>query len=97
MQNQNENAGGRQELKHGAEVVQLGELLGIYSAPERDPRFHAVTLVVATTVSEPGKSGVNPVEITEVKLFRETELPTDITQGMEDMIENVRSKKVVWE
>ncbi len=81
----------------GAEVVRLGELLGIYSAPERDPRFHAVTLVVAATVSEPGKSGVNPLEITEVKLFPEAELPTDITQGMEDVIENVRSKKVVWE
>ena len=43
----------------GAEVIKLGELLGVYSAPERDPRFHAVTLVVAATVSEPGKVGVN--------------------------------------
>lgn len=81
----------------GAEVVRLGELLGIYSAPERDPRFHAVTLVVAATVSEPGTLGVNPVEITEVKLFPEGELPANITQGMEDMIENARSKSVVWE
>ncbi|HKY35281.1 MAG TPA: NUDIX domain-containing protein [Polyangiaceae bacterium] len=81
----------------GAEVVRLGELLGIYSAPERDPRFHAATLVVAATVGEPGKIGVNPVEITEVKLFTEAELPTDITPGMEDLIENARSKKVVWE
>jgi 8-oxo-dGTP diphosphatase len=81
----------------GAEVVGLGELLGIYSAPERDPRFHAVTLVVAATVSEPSTRGVNPVEITEVKLFPERELPADITQGMEDVIENARSKSVVWE
>jgi len=81
----------------GAEVVTLGDLLGIYSAPERDPRFHAVTLVVAATVSEPGHAGVNPVEITEVKLFADAELPRDITQGMEDVIQNARSKKVVWE
>jgi 8-oxo-dGTP diphosphatase len=81
----------------GAEVLTLGELLGIYSAPERDPRFHAVTLVVAATVSEPGSAGVNPVEITEVKLFADRELPAEITQGMEDVIENARSKKVVWE
>jgi 8-oxo-dGTP diphosphatase len=81
----------------GAEVVTLGEVLGVYSAPERDPRFHAVTLVVAATVSEPGRSGVNPVEISDVKLFADAELPSDITQGMEDVIQNARSKKVVWE
>lgn len=81
----------------GAEVLSLGELLGCYSAPERDPRFHAVTLVVAVTVSEPGKAGVNPVEIREVKLFGEAELPPDITPGMADMIENARSKRVAWE
>jgi 8-oxo-dGTP diphosphatase len=81
----------------GARVVRLGEVLGIYSGPERDPRFHAVTLVVAATVSEPGTLDVNPVEITEVKLFPDNELPSDITQGMEDMLENVRSKTVVWE
>jgi 8-oxo-dGTP diphosphatase len=65
--------------------------------PERDPRFHAVTLVVAATVSEPGGTRVNPVEIRDVKLFAETELPADITQGMEDLLQNARSKKVVWE
>src|SRR6188768_3042633 len=62
----------------GAEVTALGELLGVYSAPERDPRFHAVTVVVAATVAvaPPGRRdarrdsrGVNPVEITEVRLF----------------------------
>lgn len=81
----------------GAEVLSLGGLLGVYSGPERDPRFHAVTVVVAATVSEPGQAGVNPVEITEVKLFGDGELPPDITQGMEDVLQNARSKSVVWE
>jgi 8-oxo-dGTP diphosphatase len=84
----------------GAQVLTLGELLGVYSAPERDPRFHAVTVVVAATVGEPagaGAAGVNPVEITEVKLFSDAELPADITQGMEDVLQNARSKSVVWE
>lgn len=81
----------------GAEVTALGELLGVYSAPERDPRFHAVTVVVAATVAPPSTRNVNPVEITEVRLFDEAALPLDITQGMADMIEDARSKKVTWE
>lgn len=81
----------------GAQVTALGPLLGVYSAAERDPRFHAVTVVVGATVDEPSRGGVNPVEITEVKLFTTAELPHDITQGMADMLENARSNQVTWE
>jgi 8-oxo-dGTP diphosphatase len=81
----------------GAEVLALGELLGVYSAPGRDPRFHAVTIVIAATVSEPRPSAVNPVEISEVRLFADHELPRETSHGMADMIDNARSKKLVWE
>lgn len=84
----------------GAEVLALGEVLGVYSAPERDPRFHAVTIVVAATVGEPQGARVNPVEISEVRLFRDDELPLGPEQtshGMSDMIANASSKKLVWE
>ena len=70
----------------------------MYSAPWRDPRFHAVTVVVGVTVSEPARSAsVNPVEISEVKLFRDAELPAEMSQGMDDVLQNARSKSVVWE
>lgn len=81
----------------GARVLALGELLGVYSAPGRDPRFHAVTIVIAATVSEPSADQVNPVEISEVRLFHDHELPTDTSHGMSDMIANARSKTLVWE
>jgi 8-oxo-dGTP diphosphatase len=81
----------------GARVTQLGELLGVYSAPERDPRFHAVTIVVAATVSEPDPTSVNPVEVTEVGLFGDSELPDDFSHGMADVVKNVVLKNVVWE
>lgn len=81
----------------GAEVLALGELLGVYSAPGRDPRFHAVTIVVAALVGEPRSLDVNPVEISEVRLFRDDELPSETSHGMADMIANARSKKLVWE
>src|SRR5215831_18972229 len=34
----------------GARVERLGSLSGVYSAPHRDPRFHAVTVVVQAQV-----------------------------------------------
>lgn len=81
----------------GATVLSLGELLGVYSAPWRDPRFHAVTVVVAARVSEPDQSRVNPVEVSEVGLFRDDELPRDYSHGMDEVVANVVSKKAVWE
>ncbi|MCC6337448.1 MAG: NUDIX hydrolase, partial [Myxococcales bacterium] len=34
----------------GVELLEAGELLGVYSAPWRDLRFHAVTVVVGARV-----------------------------------------------
>jgi 8-oxo-dGTP diphosphatase len=81
----------------GARVTHLGELIGVYSGPERDPRFHAVTVVVAATVGEPDQASVNPLEITEIGLFHDHELPPDYSHGMEDIVKNVVLKNVVWE
>lgn len=81
----------------GAQVSQLGELLGVYSEPGRDPRFHAVTVIVAASIGEPDSSKVNPVEVTEVALFHDHELPTDFSHGMADVVKNVVLKNVVWE
>jgi 8-oxo-dGTP diphosphatase len=81
----------------GARVTQLGELIGVYSAPERDPRFHAVTVIVTATIGEPDQTGVNPLEVTEIGLFHDHELPTDYSHGMEDVVKNVVLKNLVWE
>lgn len=81
----------------GARVIELGQVLGVYSNPSRDPRFHAVTLVVGATIGEPDSTVVNPAEISEVRLFHESELPTDYSHGMQDMVANAVSKNVVWE
>jgi len=69
----------------------------VYSNPERDPRFHAVTVVVAASIGEPDGSRVNPVEISEVKLFRDDELPADFSHGMADIVKNAARKAVTWE
>ncbi|HSC85720.1 MAG TPA: NUDIX hydrolase [Polyangiaceae bacterium] len=80
----------------GAELTSVGFLLGVYSDPERDPRFHAVTVVVAATVDEP-RGPDNPVEILEARLFPFEEIPSELSHGTRDMLENAWSNRVVWE
>jgi 8-oxo-dGTP diphosphatase len=76
------------ELEEEAGVVkcEVGRLVGVWSRPDRDPRFHGVTVVVACEVGEPVKPPVNPMEIREVKLFRGDELPAEMAMGMQDMM-----------
>lgn len=81
----------------GADVVALGALLGVYSGPERDPRFHAVTVLVEATVTEPRSPPENCVEILEVRAFDEQDLPSDLSHGMQDMLDDARAGRRVWE
>jgi 8-oxo-dGTP diphosphatase len=81
----------------GVEVISLGDLLGVYSRPDRDFRFHAVTVVIEAKVTEPLALPRNPLEITEVALFQPDELPSVLSHEMTDMLGNAMMKEVVWE
>lgn len=81
----------------GVELLEAGELLGVYSAPGRDLRFHAVTVVVGALVSEPTRPPANPLEILEVRLFREEELPAELSHGMTDVMERALEAQRHWE
>jgi 8-oxo-dGTP diphosphatase len=89
----------RRELAEeaGVEVIATGELLGVYSRPDRDFRFHAVTAVVRARVTEPLRRPSNPVEISEVRLFSVGELPQALSHQMTDMLSNALAGKVAWE
>lgn len=89
----------RRELREeaGAEVVELGGLLGVYSEPWRDRRFHAVTVVVAAQVRAPTEQPMNPAEIAEVRCFSENELPQGLAHGMDEMLRNALGDKTLWE
>jgi 8-oxo-dGTP diphosphatase len=65
-------------------------VVGVYSRPDRDPRFHAVTVVVAMRTAEPSRPPVNPLEIREVRLFRDDELPSEMAMHMGDMLAAAR-------
>lgn len=85
----------REEL--GTRLVSLGEVLGVYSQPNRDPRFHAVTIIVEATVAPPSEPPDNPLEILEVRTFADAELPTELSHGMTEMLANARAGRRFWE
>lgn len=66
------------ELKEeaGLQTVGLERLVGVYSQPGRDPRFHSVCVTVAVRVT--GKPyPADPREILEASAFSRDELPWD--------------------
>lgn len=83
------------ELAEEAGVDLLGpsELFNVYSRPERDYRFHAVTVLVTATVSEPSRAPKNPLEIGEVRLFEPEALPPVLSMGMTEMLRDVIEQK----
>jgi 8-oxo-dGTP diphosphatase len=81
----------------GTRLVSLGDVIGVYSRPDRDPRFHAVTVIVDATVAPPSHPPDNPLEILEVRCFSEPELPGALSHGMTDMLQNARAGRRFWE
>lgn len=85
----------RRELLEEAGIAELAieRVVGVYSQPDRDPRFHAVTVVVLVRVEPPARPPVNPLEIREARLFHDDELPTQLAMGMTDMLQAARQAK----
>lgn len=75
----------------GVERSTFKGLVGVFSRPDRDLRFHAVTIVARVRIfGAPARPPVNPLEIREVRLFREDELPAELAMGMTDMLDAAR-------
>lgn len=66
----------RRELEEetGLELVKIRRLVGVYSAPDRDPRIHSICIVVEAEVQ--GKMKVkDTLEVMEIQSFPPTSLP----------------------
>jgi 8-oxo-dGTP diphosphatase len=60
----------------GLTVRHIGRIVGIYSAPNRDPRFHSICTTVEVMVE--GQFCIrDTLEISEVQSFAPTQLPMD--------------------
>ena len=84
----------RRELAEetGLELVKIRRLVGVYSAPDRDPRIHSICIVVEAEVQ--GSMEVNDtLEVIEIQAFLPTSLPPqlshDHTQQLQDYFEGL--------
>ncbi len=83
----------RREMEEEAGVLafDVERVVGVYSRPDRDPRFHAVTIVVLCAIEAPTKAPSNPLEIREARLFADHELPKGLAMGMQDYLDHARN------
>ncbi|NJL84775.1 MAG: NUDIX hydrolase [Leptolyngbyaceae cyanobacterium SM1_1_3] len=82
----------RRELleETGLELLRVERLVGIYSKPRRDPRFHSVCVALAADVT--GQPAVaDPAEVLEISAFDPQRLPVqalahDHAQQLQDYL-----------
>jgi ADP-ribose pyrophosphatase YjhB (NUDIX family) len=68
----------RRELMEetGLELVKIRRLVGVYSAPDRDPRIHSICIVVEADVQ--GKMEIqDTLEVMEIQAFPVNSLPQE--------------------
>ncbi|AFZ29415.1 NUDIX hydrolase [Gloeocapsa sp. BRSZ] len=80
----------RRELAEetGLELVKIRRLVGVYSAPDRDPRVHSICVLVEAEVKGEMKIR-DSLEVIDIKAFPPTSLPPgelshDHTQQLQD-------------
>lgn len=77
----------------GLQLTKVDRLVGVYSAPDRDRRFHSICVAIAVQVT--GKTAVeDTLEIQGVKAFERSELPigrlsADNDRHLQDYFDNV--------
>ena len=76
------------EEETGAQWVGFGRVTGVYSRPDRDVRFHAVTVCVTAEVAEPIRGPKNPLEIRDAQLFELADVPSELANAMRDMLDD---------
>lgn len=79
------------EEEGGVTSSEFVRVLGVWSRPSRDPRFHSVIVGVECRIEPPTKAPKNPLEILEARLFEERDLPPALAFELEDIVSVVRS------
>ncbi len=70
----------------GVDAPTAVEVCGVYSRPDRDPRFHAVTVLVRCRVEGPARGPKNVLEIREARFFAPADVPAELAMSMTDML-----------
>ncbi|MGD1713590.1 NUDIX domain-containing protein [Dapis sp. BLCC M172] len=62
----------------GLELVKIRRLVGVYSAPDRDPRVHSINILVEADVRG-NMDAKDTLEISHVQAFELTSLPQNLS------------------
>ena len=82
----------------GATVLSTGRLVGVYTAPERDARMHAVTIVVEAAVAAELAGPENPIEIHDARFFAPDAIPRPLAFTADDMLKQASTEDAAyWE
>ncbi|MBF2005437.1 NUDIX domain-containing protein [Chlorogloeopsis fritschii PCC 9212] len=79
----------RRELTEetGLELVKIRRLVGVYSAPDRDPRIHSICIVVEAEVQ--GKMEIqDTLEVMEIQAFHLNSLPPQMSHDHSRQLED---------
>jgi 8-oxo-dGTP diphosphatase len=71
----------------GATLEAIESVSGIYSRPDRDPRFHAVTIVVRCKVADAIDGPMNAAEILEARWRRPNEVKGTLALAQGELLE----------
>jgi 8-oxo-dGTP diphosphatase len=74
----------------GIEALQPPRLVGVFSRPDRDLRFHAVTVVALCKVTLPSARPMNSLEIRDVGVFDDASVP-ELAMDGSDMLAAARA------
>lgn len=78
----------------GLELVKIKRLVGVYSAPDRDPRIHSISILVEAEVQ--GEMQVqDTLEISAVQAFEKNALPTDLSYDYDRQMQDYFSGQTV--
>lgn len=83
------------EEETGATWLGMDRVSGVYSRPDRDPRFHAVTVVVVGRVGPEARGPKNTVEIRQARFFSPDDVPEPLAMGMSDMLADALNEGAV--
>ena len=84
------------ELEEETGIIRVTDvrLVGVWSGPDRDPRFHALSVGLACKVGPPGRAK-NPLEIREVGLFERDALPHPLAFGQSDFWRSLGTERAL--
>jgi 8-oxo-dGTP diphosphatase len=75
----------------GATLLSAGRLVGVYTAPERDVRMHAVTIVVEARVADELRGPGNALEVLDAAFFPLAALPAPLAYSYGEMLDHALS------